>query len=56
MQGAGLLFLAAIRHAAAPGAVLVLRSFGEPRDGQEAEWAARDRSPSVGAIEVSEVK
>ena len=48
-------FLAAIRHAAAPGAVLVLRSFGEPRDDREAQWAARDRSPLWGAIEVSEV-
>jgi len=48
--------LAAVRHAAAPGAVLVLRSFGEPRNGQAAEWAARDRSPLWGAIEMSEVK
>jgi S-adenosylmethionine:diacylglycerol 3-amino-3-carboxypropyl transferase len=47
---------AALRHAAAPGAVLVLRSFGEPRNDQEAVWAARDRSPLWGAIEVSEVK
>ncbi|MBW8877164.1 MAG: DUF3419 family protein [Acidobacteria bacterium] len=45
--------LAAVRHAAAPGAVLVLRSFGEPRDGQAAEWAARDRSPLWGSIEVN---
>jgi SAM-dependent methyltransferase/uncharacterized membrane protein YphA (DoxX/SURF4 family) len=44
--------LAAVRHAAAPGAVLVLRSFGEPRNGQAAEWAACDRSPLWGAIEV----
>lgn len=48
-------FRAAVRHAAAPGAVLVLRSFGEPRNDQEAKWAARDRSPLWGAIEVSEV-
>ncbi len=48
-------FRAAVRHAAAPGAVLVLRSFGEPRDDGQAEWAARDRSPLWGAIEVSEV-
>jgi SAM-dependent methyltransferase len=47
--------LAAVRHAAAPGAVLVLRSFGEPQDAQAAEWAARDRSPLWGAVEVSEV-
>jgi SAM-dependent methyltransferase len=45
--------LAAVRHAAAPGAVLVLRSFAEPRDAQEAEWAARDRSPLWGSIEVT---
>jgi S-adenosylmethionine:diacylglycerol 3-amino-3-carboxypropyl transferase len=45
--------LAAVRHAAAPGAVLVLRSFGEPRNAQEAEWATRDRSPLWGAIEVT---
>jgi SAM-dependent methyltransferase len=44
--------LAAVEHAAAPGAVLVLRSFGEPRDGQAADSAARDRSPLWGAVEV----
>jgi S-adenosylmethionine:diacylglycerol 3-amino-3-carboxypropyl transferase/uncharacterized membrane protein YphA (DoxX/SURF4 family) len=48
--------LAAVRHAAAPGAVLVLRSFGEPRDAQAAEWAARDRSPLWGSIEVAAVE
>lgn len=47
--------LAAVRRAAAPGAVMVLRSFGEPRDARMAEWAARDRSPLWGSIEVSEV-
>ncbi len=45
--------LAAVRHAAAPGAVLVLRSFGEPRNTQAAEWAARDRSLLWGSLEVS---
>lgn len=44
--------LAAVRHAAAPGAILVLRSFNEPHNKEEAEWAARDRSPLWGAIEV----
>ena len=45
--------LAAVRHAAAPGAVMVLRSFAEPRDAQQAAWAARDRSPLWGSIEVT---
>jgi len=48
--------LAAVRHAAAPGAVLVLRSFGEPQDEQAAEWAARDRSPLWGTVEVSKIE
>jgi hypothetical protein len=47
--------LDAVRHAAAPGAVLVLRSFGAPRDGREAEAAARDRSPLWGRVTVAEV-
>ena len=47
--------LAAVRHAAAPGAILVLRSFREPRNDQEAEWASRDRSPLWGSIEVREI-
>ncbi|HEX4961601.1 MAG TPA: DUF3419 domain-containing protein, partial [Thermoanaerobaculia bacterium] len=47
--------LAAVRHAAAPGATMILRSFGEPRDAQEAAWAARDRSPLWGAIQVTGV-
>jgi SAM-dependent methyltransferase len=45
--------LAAVRHAAAPGAVMVLRSFAEPRNAQQAAWAARDRSPLWGSIEVT---
>jgi len=45
--------LAAVRHAAAPGAVMVLRSFAEPRDAEQAAWAARDRSPLWGSIEVT---
>jgi S-adenosylmethionine:diacylglycerol 3-amino-3-carboxypropyl transferase len=44
--------LAAVRAAAAPGAVLVLRSFAEPRSRSEAEWAARDRSLLWGAVRV----
>jgi SAM-dependent methyltransferase len=47
--------LAAVRHAAAPGALMVLRSFGEPQNERAAEWAARDRSPLWGAVEVVEV-
>ncbi|HEX9941149.1 MAG TPA: DUF3419 family protein [Thermoanaerobaculia bacterium] len=47
--------LAAVRRAAAPGAVLVLRSFGEPREAQATEWAARDRTLLWGSIEVAEV-
>lgn len=44
--------LAAVRRAAAPEAVLVLRSFREPGDPAAAEWAARDRSLLWGGIEV----
>jgi hypothetical protein len=44
--------LAAVRRAAAPGAVLVLRSFWEPGDPAAAEWAARDRALLWGGIEV----
>jgi hypothetical protein len=47
--------LAAVRRAAAPGAVLVLRTFGEPATEQEAAWAAKDRAMLWGAIEVTEV-
>jgi SAM-dependent methyltransferase len=47
--------LAAVRRAAAPGAVLVLRSFWEPADPAAAEWAARDRSLLWGAIHVEPV-
>jgi hypothetical protein len=46
---------AALRHAAAPGAVLVVRSFREPADAQAAEWAARDRGVLWGAVEVSTI-
>ncbi|HEX3128242.1 MAG TPA: DoxX-like family protein [Thermoanaerobaculia bacterium] len=47
--------LAAVRRAAAPEAVLVLRSFWEPGDQAAAEWAARDRSLLWGAIHVVDV-
>jgi len=47
--------LAAVRRAAAPGAVLVLRSFGEAKDERSADWASRDRSPLWGTVEVSAV-
>jgi S-adenosylmethionine:diacylglycerol 3-amino-3-carboxypropyl transferase len=50
--------LAAVRRAAAPGAVLVLRSFWEPADPTDrdtAEWAARDRSLLWGGIQVEDV-
>lgn len=46
--------MAAVRRAAAPGAVLVLRSLVEQSDGRAAEWAARDRSPLWGAVEVTD--
>ncbi|HEV8113486.1 MAG TPA: DoxX-like family protein [Planctomycetota bacterium] len=48
--------LAAARRAAKPGARIVLRRFDEPRDATAASWAARDRSPLWGAIEVLEVR
>ena len=47
--------LAAVRHAAAPGAKRVLRSFAEPSTPDQAAWATRDRSPLWGSIEVAEV-
>jgi SAM-dependent methyltransferase len=48
--------LAAVRNAAAPGAMMVLRSFAEPRNAEQAAWAARDRSPLWGSIEVAGVE
>jgi S-adenosylmethionine:diacylglycerol 3-amino-3-carboxypropyl transferase len=44
---------AAVKHAAAPGAVVVSRSFAEPTTGAENHWAARDRSLVWGAINVN---
>jgi S-adenosylmethionine:diacylglycerol 3-amino-3-carboxypropyl transferase len=40
----------AVRRAGVPGAPCVLRSFAEPRNAGEAEWAARDRSLLWGSV------
>jgi S-adenosylmethionine:diacylglycerol 3-amino-3-carboxypropyl transferase len=42
----------AVKHAAAPGAVVVVRSFREPSHGVQNNWAARDRSLLWGAVNV----
>lgn len=42
----------AVRRAAAPGAVAILRSFGEPMDDDEAEHAADDRALIWGSVRV----
>ena len=44
--------LRAVRRAAAPGAVLVLRSLAEPARSQDDRWAARDRSFLWGSVHV----
>jgi S-adenosylmethionine:diacylglycerol 3-amino-3-carboxypropyl transferase len=44
--------LEAVQRAAAPGAVAILRSFGEPLDAEEDAWAARDRALIWGRIRV----
>lgn len=44
--------LAAVRRAAAPGAVLVVRTFAEPEDVASRDWALRDRSLIWGAVRV----
>jgi S-adenosylmethionine:diacylglycerol 3-amino-3-carboxypropyl transferase len=44
----------AVRRAAAPGAVTILRSFGEPASAEEDEWAARDRSLLWGSVRVEQ--
>lgn len=46
---------AAVERAAAPGAVLVTRSFAEPGSDTAANWAALDRSLLWGVVEVSRV-
>ena len=43
----------AVERAAAPGAVLVTRSFAEPLPYSTANWAAQDRSQIWGVVEVS---
>lgn len=43
----------AVKHAAAPGAVVVARSFAEPIAAAESNWAARDRSLLWGAVHVT---
>ena len=42
----------AVRRAAVPGAVVVLRSFEEPATTDEEGWAARDRSLLWGSVQV----
>ncbi len=44
--------LEAVRRAAAPGAIVILRSFGEPLDPEEDAWAARDRALIWGRVRV----
>ena len=45
----------ALRHAAAPGAIVIARTLGEPANARDSEWAARDRSPLWGAIRVEQI-
>ena len=47
--------MAAVRHSAQDGAVVVLRSFMEPPPGESTEWAARDRSMLWGRLTVEKV-
>jgi S-adenosylmethionine:diacylglycerol 3-amino-3-carboxypropyl transferase len=47
---------AAMEHAAAPGAVVVTRSFAEPGDNTTANWAALDRSLLWGVVEVNRIE
>jgi S-adenosylmethionine:diacylglycerol 3-amino-3-carboxypropyl transferase len=55
-ESRGASLLAAASRAAKPGARIVIRRFAEPRHGSAAGWAARDRSPLWGAIDVFEVR
>jgi Protein of unknown function (DUF3419) len=45
--------LAAVRHAAAPRAVVILRSFGEPRSEEDARRAAEERSLIWGSVRLT---
>jgi hypothetical protein len=45
---------AAVRRAAAPDAVAILRSFDEPASAEEDAWAARDRSLLWGSVRVEQ--
>lgn len=45
----------AVNHAAAPGAVVVIRSFAEPAAVTDSNWAARDRSFLWGTVDVLHV-
>jgi S-adenosylmethionine:diacylglycerol 3-amino-3-carboxypropyl transferase len=47
--------MAAVRHSAQDGALVVLRSFMEPPPGESTEWAARDRSMLWGRLTVEKV-
>ena len=47
--------MAAVRHSAQDGAVVLLRSFMEPPPGESTEWAARDRSMLWGRLTVEKV-
>lgn len=47
--------LRAVRRAAAPGAILVLRSLAEPARSQDDRWAARDRSLLWGSVRIERV-
>ena len=51
-QTYGQRLFAAVRHAAAPGAAVVLRTFGEPREAAAAERAMQDRSMLWGSVDV----
>jgi hypothetical protein len=50
--GYGERLLAAVHHAAVPGAVVILRSFGEPQSEDEARRAADERSLIWGSVRV----
>jgi S-adenosylmethionine:diacylglycerol 3-amino-3-carboxypropyl transferase len=44
--------MTAVRRSARPGAVMVIRSFGEPPPGEPNQWTARDRSMIWGVVRV----